>query len=248
MEPRVNPILNQDPHQLSWAELKEYISAISSQMQETDRRIEASRLETDRRIEASRIETDRRMQETDRRMQETDKQVQETSRQVQEMRRTFRESLQRMEKTDKKLKNLNDQFVSQTGHILEGLTQRSALRALQKAGFTVEQSFKEMTGSNSELGLNMEIDLLYADTTEAIAVEVKTNCTKAKINHFLKQMRNFKLLYPRFADLDVYVAVAALNYTKEAEAYAREKGLIVIHVSDDVFTIDPVDREKLKRF
>ena len=234
MEPRVNPILNQDPHQLSWAELKEYISAISSQMQETDRRIEASRIETDKRIEASKIETDRRMQET--------------SRQVQEMRRTFRESLQRMEKTDKKLKNLNDQFVSQTGHILEGLTQRSALRALQKAGFTVEQSFKEMTGSNSELGLNMEIDLLYADTTEAIAVEVKTNCTKAKINHFLKQMRNFKLLYPRFADLDVYVAIAALNITKEAEAYAREKGLIVIHVSDDVFTIDPIDREKLKRF
>ena len=241
MEPTVNPILNQDPHQLSWAELKEYIAAVSLQMQETrcmfqetDKRIEASRIETDKRIEASRLETDRRMQET--------------SREVQEMRRTFRESLQRMEKTDKKLKNLNDQFVSQTGHILEGLTQRSALRALQKAGFRVEQSFKEMTGSNSELGLNMEIDLLYADTTEAIAVEVKTNCTKAKINHFLKQMRNFKLLYPRFADLDVYVAVAALNYTKEAEAYAREKGLIVIHVSDDVFTIDPIDRGKLKRF
>ena len=248
MEPTVNPILNQDPHQLSWAELKEYIAAISSQMQETDRRIEASRIETDQRMQ----ETDRRMQETDRRIEasriETDRHMQETSRQVQEMRRTFRESLQRMEKTDKKLKNLNDQFVSQTGHILEGLTQRSALRALQKAGFTVEQSFKEMTGSNSELGLNMEIDLLYVDTTEAIAVEVKTNCTKAKINHFLKQMRNFKLLYPHFADLEVYAAIAALNITKEAEAYAREKGLIVIHVSDDVFTIDPIDREKLKRF
>ncbi|MCQ2269807.1 MAG: hypothetical protein MJZ52_01075 [Bacteroidales bacterium] len=119
---------------------------------------------------------------------------------------------------------------------------------MQKAGFRVEQSFKEMTGSNSELGLNMEIDLLYVDTTEAIAVEVKTNCTKAKINHFLKQMRHFKLLYPHFADLEVYVAIAALNITKEAEAYAREKGIIVIHVSDDVFTIDPIDREKLKRF
>ncbi|MCQ2271007.1 MAG: hypothetical protein MJZ52_07265 [Bacteroidales bacterium] len=233
MEPTVNPILNRDPHHLSWAELKEYISAISSQMQETDRRMQ---------------ETDRRMQETDKQVQETSREVQETSREVREMRRTFRESLQRMEKTDKKLKNLNDQFVSQTGHILEGLTQRSALRALQKAGFRVEQSFKEMTGSNSELGLNMEIDLLYVDTTEAIAVEVKTNCTKSKINHFLKQMRNFKLLYPHFADLEVYAAIAALNITKEAEAYAREKGLIVIHVSDDVFTIDPIDRGKLKRF
>ena len=227
MEPTVNPILNQDPHQMSWAELKEYISAISVQMQETkrmfqetDKRIEASRMETDRRIEASRIETERQMKETDRQMKET----------------------------DRKLRALGDQFVSQTGHILEGLTKRSALRALQKAGFKVEQSFKGMTGSNSELGLNMEIDLFYADTTEAIAVEVKTHCTKAKINHFLKQMRNFKLLYPRFADMDVYVAMAALNYTKEAEDYAREKGIILIHVSDDVFTIEPIDREKLKRF
>ena len=219
MDPTVNPILNQDPHQLSWAELKEYISAISVQMKETDRQIK---------------ETNRQMKETDRQMKETDRKMKETDRQ--------------MKATDRKIKALNDQFISQTGHILEGLTKRSALRALQKAGFRVEQSFKEMTGSNSELGLNMEIDLLYADTTEAVAVEVKTNCTKAKINHFLKQMRNFKLLYPRFADLDVYVAVAALNYTKEAEAYAREKGLIVIHVNDDVFTIDPIDREKLKRF
>ena len=219
MDPTVNPILNQDPHQMSWAELKEYISAISVQMKETDRQIK---------------ETNRQMKETDRQMKETDRKMKETDRQ--------------MKATDRKIKALNDQFISQTGHILEGLTKRSALRALQKAGFRVEQSFKEMTGSNSELGLNMEIDLLYADTTEAVAVEVKTNCTKAKINHFLKQMRNFKLLYPRFADLDVYVAVAALNYTKEAEAYAREKGLIVIHVNDDVFTIDPIDRKKLKRF
>lgn len=213
MEPTGNPILNQDPHQMSWAELKEYISAISVQMQETDRQMK----ETDKRIEASRIETDKRIEAS------------------------------RIE-TDRKLRTLGDQFVSQTGHILEGLTQRSALRALQKAGFKVDQSFKEMTGSNSELGLNMEIDLLYADTAEAIAVEVKTHCTKAKINHFLKQMRHFKLLYPRFADMDVYVAMAALNYTKEAEAYAREKGVILIHVSEDVFTVEPIDREKLKRF
>lgn len=241
MESTMNPILEKDPHQMSWMELKEFIAAVSVQMRETDKRIEASRMETDKRIEESRIETDRRMQETDRRMQETDRRMRETE-------RWFKESGMRIEKTDKKLKDLNDQFVSQTGHILEGLTKRSALRALKKAGFKVEQSFKEMTGSNSALGLNMEIDLLYVDTTEAIAVEVKTQCTKAKINHFLKQMGNFKLLYPLFANYEVYVAVAALNYTKEAETYAREKGLIVIHVSDDIFTIEPVDKEKLKRF
>ena len=124
MEPTVNPILNQDPHQLSWAELKEYIAAVSLQMQETDRQVqETSRQmqetrcmfqETDRRIEASRIETDKRIEAS---RLETDRRMQETSREVREMRRTFRESLQRMEKTDKKLKNLNDQFVSQTGHI-----------------------------------------------------------------------------------------------------------------------------------
>lgn len=218
-----NPTIKKDPHQMSWGELKEFIASISVQMQETDRRIEESRKETDRRIE----ETDRLFKASQEKMD-----------------RIF----SRMEKNDEKLKKLNENFVSQTGHILEGLTKRSALSALRKAGFDVRQGFKGVCGSDPKQNLNMEIDLLYLNTTEAIVVEVKTQVTKTKINHFLKQMQHFRELYPQYASFVVYVAVAAISFKEGAEAYAQEKGVIVIRTSDDVFTVSPLDREKLKQF
>lgn len=222
-----NTTITKDPHEMSWGELKEFIASISVQMHETDRRIEESRKETDRRIEESRKETDRLIKASQEKMD-----------------RIFR----RMEKNDEKLKKLNENFVSQTGHILEGLTKRSALKALRKAGFDVRQGFKEVCGSDPKQNLNMEIDLLYLNTTEAIVVEVKTQVTKTKINHFLKQMRHFRELYPQYASYVVYVAVAAISFKEGAEDYAQEKGVIVIRTNDNVFTVAPLDREKLKQF
>lgn len=247
-----NTTITKDPHQMSWAELKEFIASISVQMQETDRRIEESRKETDRRIEESRKEADRRFEESrkeaDRRIEETDRRIEETDRLIKASQEKTDRIFRRMEKNDEKLKKLNESFVSQTGHILEGLTKRSALSALRKAGFDVRQGFKGVCGSDPKKSLNMEIDLLYLNTTEAIVVEVKTQVTITKINHFLKQMRHFRELYPQYASYVVYVAVAAISFKEGAEAYAREKGVIVIRTNDDVFTVAPLDRDKLKRF
>ena len=213
-----------DAQNMSWAELKEFVNSISEQMKETDRRMQ----ETDRRFEESRKAAEQRAKEEARREKEINR------------------MFARMEKTDKKLKDLDNQFLSQTGHIVEGMTHRSAFRALRKAGFNIGQCIRNMVGSNKEI--DMEVDLFYMDTTEAIAVEVKTYCTKAKINHFLKQMKNFKMLFPHFADFEIYVAMAAIDYTDAAIDYAREKGIIIIHINDDLFTIDKIDKETLKTF
>jgi hypothetical protein len=44
-------------------------------------------------------------------------------------------------------------------------------------------------------------------------------------------------------------SVAAINYDKEVDQYAREQGLLVIRVSsDDIFSIDSFDAAKLRRF
>lgn len=43
--------------------------------------------------------------------------------------------------------------------------------------------------------------------------------------------------------------MAAINYEKDSAALARDNGLLVIRVnSDDLFSIDPFDIEKLQRF
>ena len=211
--------LTQTHSPIDWDRLDALFAAVSEQMKETDRRMQ---------------ETDRRMQETDRRMQETDRRMQETDRQI--------------KATDRKIASLSNQFVSQTGHIVEGLMEPSAFHALQENGFGITQCCREMEGSNAAAGLNMEIDLFYMDTVEAIAVEVKTYCTKAKINRFLKQMQNFKQVFPKYADMRIYVAMAALKFDKEALQYAKEKGILIIRAKKDLFSIESFEKDKLKTF
>ncbi|MCQ2283879.1 MAG: hypothetical protein MJZ57_03130 [Bacteroidales bacterium] len=156
---------------------------------------------------------------------------------------------EQMKETDRKFKELATRFTSQSGHIVEGLMEPSALRLFQQYGFDITKCWKEMKGHNKTLDRKMEVDLFYYDTTDAIAVEVKINCTKADIDHFLSQMEHFKEIFWRFADVNVYVAIAAINFDRDADRYAAEKGLFVIRVADyDLFSLDPADKEKMRKF
>lgn len=218
---------NQTPSQQlssiqSWDQLREFIASVSEQMKETDRR----------------------MQETDRKMQETAEQMKETDRKIQETDRIVKENARQIKESDRKMKELNSQFISQSGHIVEGLMEPAALNLFKAAGFEIVGCWKEMKGTSKTTGKKMEIDLFYHDTTEAIAVEVKINCTKKKVDHFMEQMSHFKEVFPKYADTKIYAAIAALNYEKAADEYAAEKGLFVIRVSDnDVFTLDATKKE-----
>ena len=94
----------------------------------------------------------------------------------------------------------------------------------------------------------MEVDLFLHDTTDSVAVEVKIHCTRKKIVHFLERMQMFKQIFTEFAHNKIYVAVAAINFDKEAVEYAQEKGVFLIHAKDDVFTLEPADRDKMLVF
>lgn len=248
MDTTVNQTMDKDAQNVSWEEFKAFVNSISEQMKETDRRMQETNRqiqEINRRFEESRKEAEQRAKEEVQRAKEEAQRAKEEARREKEINRMFA----RMDRADREFKETNKRFLSQTGHIVEGMTHRSAFRALQKAGFNIGQCIRNMVGSNSEI--DMAVDLFYMNTTEAIAVEVKTYCTKAKINHFLKQMQNFKMLFPHFADFEVYVGMAAIDYTDAAIQYAREKGIIIIHLDEDIFTIDKIDKinkEKLKKF
>ena len=63
------------------------------------------------------------------------------------------------------------------------------------------------------------------------------------------QSPKFKRLFPEYRDKEVFVAVAALNYDRDAIHYAKEQGLLVISTADgDNFTLQPADCKTLKRF
>lgn len=213
-------VIPQQQGDLSWAEIKEMIKETSIQMQETDRR----------------------MQETNRRMQETDRIVKETSRGIAELKES-------RAKTDEKIRELAEQFTSTTGHITEGIMHPAAIRVFQEAGYDINRYYRNLKRKNKQKQTEMEVDLLMLDDTLVIAVEIKTDCRKKDIDHFLRQMPKFKKLFPEYRDKEVLAAVAAINYDSDASQYAHKQGLLVISTTDgNLFNLEPSDRKKLKRF
>lgn len=172
------------------------------------------------------------MKETDRRMQETDRKMQETDR--------------RMQETDRKFRELSDRFSSTTGHIIEGLMEPAAIKLFQDKGYNVNRCWKNFKRYEKASGRRLEVDLLLLDDDIAIIVEVKTNCTKQNIDHFVTQMAFFKEVCPEYADKTILLSVAAISYDRDAKQHALKEGLLVITVSDnDIFTLECPDNHKL---
>lgn len=199
-------------------ELTEQIKETSAQMKETDRRIEESRRETDRQIKMSREETDK---------------------QIKEM---FAE-------TNESIRRVSVEFLGVTGHIVEGLVSSSVEKIFKEAGFDLHNSGKNLKRELAPENKQMEVDVMLGNENIVIPVEVKEHFTKRKVKHFLRKMEMFREFFPECTDKEVIAAVAAINYDAGADTFAHDEGLLVIRVSsDDIFSLDPIDENKLRKF
>lgn len=186
-------------------------------------------------------QTNLQMQETDRRMKETDQLIKETGEIV-------KETSRQMKETDRKFKELSNQFSSTTGHIIEGLMEPAAIRLFQEKGYNVNRCWKNFKRYEKASGRKLEVDLLLLDDEIAIIVEVKTNCTRRDIDHFTNQMTFFKEVCPEYADKTILLAVAAINYDRDAKQHALLEGLLAITASDnDIFSLECPEESRLKK-
>ena len=182
---------------------------------------------------------------------DTSLKMQENERLIKELRENGKEIDRRMEESDRKLKErmneLNSQFISQSGHIIEGLMEPSAMKMFQDKGYDIDRCWKNFSKYDKSMGKKLEVDLLLLDDEVAIIVEVKINCTRRHIDHFIKQMAYFKKVCPEYADKEIMLAIAAVNYDRSAAEYAHKQGLFVIRVfNDNIFTLDSNDGDKMK--
>lgn len=183
------------------------------------------------------LETSRQMRENERQRKEEQKQKEEEWRKEKiEMRREMRE--------------MNNRFFSQSGHIIEGLMEHSSIRMFQERGYDIDHCWKNYKRHNKASGYRAEYDLVLIDDTIAIVVEVKINCTRRDVDHFIEQMGHFKELSPEYAHKEILSAVAAVNYERDADKYAHEQGLFVIRVDEDedIFSLDPSDNDTLRKW
>lgn len=182
---------------------------------------------------------------------DTSLKMQENKRLIKELRENGKEIDRRMEESDRKLKErmneLNSQFISQSGHIIEGLMEPSAMKMFQDKGYDIDRCWKNFSKYDKSMGKKLEVDLLLLDDEVAIIVEVKINCTRRHIDHFIKQMAYFKKVCPEYADKEIMLAIAAVNYDRSAAEYAHKQGLFVIRIfNDNIFALDPNDGDTMK--
>ncbi len=201
----------------SWDEIRQMIHETSIQMKETDRLIK---------------ETDQLIKETGLQMKETDRKMQESGREFEKMRKELRE--------------VSTRFTSQSGHIIEGLMEPSAIKIFQDRGYDINRCWKNFKKYNKSVGRKLEVDLLLLDDDIAVIVEVKINCTCSDVDHFIEQMRHFKEVCPEYADKKILLSMAAVNYERDSDKHAKDLGLFVIRVTNDnIFSLDPNEKEKM---
>ena len=209
-------------------EFEESMRRSAERMDRLERFAETSRLEQEKRsrdLDARFAKTDRRLLEL---KEETDRQLKETSLEV---------------------KRLSRQLSGTTGHIVEGLVSSSTEKIFENVGLVLHNSGKNLIRSIPSEQIKMEVDVLLSNEELAVPIEVKSNCTKGDVRWFLHQMSHFRRLFPEYDGKEVVAAIAAINYEKGVAELAHREKLLVIRVnSDDIFSIDPFQKDELRKF
>ncbi len=214
---------------------------------------ETSRIEQARRSR----ELDEQFKETDRRIRENSEQLKETQKQVKEMyaetKEMFADTTKRVEKmfaeTNESIRRVSVEFLGVTGHIVEGLVSSSTVNIFKEAGYDLHDSGKNLKRELPSENKKIEVDALLSNESVVIPVEVKAHFTKKKVKRFIRKMEMFKKFFPEYADKEVVAAIAAIHYEADADTFAHDEGLLVIRVnSNDIFSLDPIDESKLRKF
>lgn len=170
--------------------------------------------ETERLLQEQSQKSDRRFQETDRRFRETERVIKEQNKRV-----------------DEQLGKLGNRL----GEFVEWQVRPAAVRLFQERGIDVNELSADLSVQKGDDGL--EIDLLVVNGSEAIAIEVKSKLTKADVDEHLERLDKFKRLLPRYQNLKILGAVAAMITPSEVARYAYRQGLFVIAQSGDDLVI-----------
>ena len=214
---------------------------------------ETSRIEQARRSR----ELDEQFKETDRRIRENSEQLKETQKQVKgmyaETKEMFADTTKRVEKmfanTNESIRRVSVEFLGVTGHIVEGLVSSSTVNIFKEAGYDLHDSGKNLKRELPSENKKIEVDALLSNESVVIPVEVKAHFTKKKVKRFIRKMEMFKKFFPEYADKEVVAAIAAIHYEADADTFAHDEGLLVIRVnSNDIFSLDPIDESKLRKF
>ena len=233
-----------------FAETKEMFAETDKQVKGMFAETKEMFAETDKQVKGMFAETKEMFAETDRQVKgmfaETKEMFAETDRQVKGM---FAETKKMFAETNESIRRVSVEFLGITGHIIEGLVSSSTVNIFKEAGYDLHDSGKNLKRELPSENKKIEVDALLSNERIVVPVEVKAHFTKKKVKRFIRKMEMFKKFFPEYADKEVVAAIAAIHYEADADTFAHDEGLLVIRVnSNDIFSLDPIDESKLRKF
>ena len=124
-------------------------------------------------------------------------------------------------------------LTSRWGEFVENLIKPAAARLFQEKGIDVHLTALRVTGQDEQGSI--EIDILVENTTEVVAIEVKSHLEVRDVKRFLQTLERFKKAFPKHKNDKLYGAVAGIKIDERVNEYAIQEGLFLIQpVGDSV--------------
>jgi hypothetical protein len=139
-----------------------------------------------------------------------------------------------VEQTNKQVAQTNKQvggLTSRWGEFVENLIKPAAVRLFQEKGIDVHLTALRVTGQDDKGSI--EIDILVENTTEVVAIEVKSHLEVRDVKRFLQTLERFKKAFPKHKSEKLYGAVAGIKIDERANEYAIQEGLFLIQPAGD---------------
>lgn len=131
--------------------------------------------------------------------------------------------------TDRRLKKAENMFTSQWGRLMESLVRGDLVPLLRQRGIAVEMTTQRVSARRN--GDYFEIDILAANGTEVVAVEVKTTLRPRDVKRFEEKLARFREWLPAYGGYRLYGAVAYLEADESVVRHAERRGLFVIRAT-----------------
>ena len=159
-------------------------------------------------------------------------------REMAELRKQSDRTDQQIEKLTAQVAQTNTQvggLTSRWGEFVENLIKPAAARLFQQQGIDVHLTALRVTGQDEQGSI--EIDILVENTTEVVAIEVKSHLEVRDVKRFLRTLERFKKAFPKHKNDKLYGAVAGIKIDERVNEYAIQEGLFLIQPAGDSVVI-----------
>lgn len=148
------------------------------------------------------------------------------------------ELIQAQKETERQIRSVNEQIGklgNRLGEFAESQVRPAAVRLFQERGIAVRELSTNISVQDGDEGI--EIDLLVVNGSEAIAIEVKSKLSQADVDEHIERLGKIKRFMPRYQNIKILGAVAAMVIPADAARYAYRQGIFVIGQSGNDMVI-----------